>query len=439
VLEVISSYAQPHGKAENVPTRRRTSRLTPLVLTLALGACAGPSTSGGDSVIRDSAGITIVDNPDPLAADSSGWAVDTAPTLRIGTADGPEHYSFGRIAGFARLADGRIVIADGQANRIHFYDPGGKHLSTVGGPGSGPGEYINFSRLLTLPGDSLMAIDYEGGRVTVLDPRGKWIRTYRPSLSDGRERRGTYPEPDLIFGDGTYLIRQTVPTCQSDSDGVCEDKSVFIHARDTSVIAEIGPMVSWRSERLQSRNGRPNVASDKWLAPVFFGVHGTRFFYADATTFEIRVYSGDGRLERMVRAAYEQRRPPPPTPGLRVAPGANPREQAVFDAFLELERRSTRPDRLRAYAGVELDAVGNMWVGEYRPHWIGISELGSSARWWVFDKDGVLRRAVRVPLSLWSPGRGSHRIEIGDDYLLGVTRDSLLVESLVMYRLRKNH
>jgi hypothetical protein len=62
-----------------------------------------------------------------------GWRVVSEPLVDIGVADGDAAYQFGRVAGALRLADGRIVVADEQANHLRYFDAAGRHLRTVGG------------------------------------------------------------------------------------------------------------------------------------------------------------------------------------------------------------------------------------------------------------------------------------------------------------------
>lgn len=50
--------------------------------------------------------------------------------------------------------------------------------------------------------------------------------------------------------------------------------------------------------------------------------------------------------------------------------------------------------------------------------------------WWVFEPDGRLTASVTVPLGL-------RMLEIGDDYLLGLTRDDLDVQRLEIWGLQR--
>src|SRR5688572_2660157 len=92
------------------------------------------------------------------------WSVSTQPTVRIGEVDASEAYMFSQVASAVRLSDGRIVVANGASNEVRVYDAKGKHTTTLGRTGAGPGEFQTLRMLWRLPGDSLIAYDARNGR-----------------------------------------------------------------------------------------------------------------------------------------------------------------------------------------------------------------------------------------------------------------------------------
>src|SRR5690606_25249983 len=93
------------------------------VLACALTACgAGPRDDDGG------------------ALDAPADVLTASVTLEIGEAGGEAAYLFGRVFGRALDADGRIYVADGQANEVRVFAPDGAHLFTFGRAGGGPGE-----------------------------------------------------------------------------------------------------------------------------------------------------------------------------------------------------------------------------------------------------------------------------------------------------------
>ena len=70
-----------------------------------------------------------------------GATVQVVPELRIGLADGDEHYLFGRIRKVAIGKDGTIIVADDKTPVLRMYDANGKFVRDIGRAGEALGEY----------------------------------------------------------------------------------------------------------------------------------------------------------------------------------------------------------------------------------------------------------------------------------------------------------
>ena len=79
---------------------------------------------------------------------------------------------------------------------------------------------------------------------------------------------------------------------------------------------------------------------------------------------------------------------------------------------------------LPAYEQILLDQVGNLWAAEYLV-------LDETPVWQVLDPQGSWLGQVAMP-------PGGRISEIGEDYVLGVWRDEMDVETLRMYGLVKS-
>jgi len=91
------------------------------------------------------------------------------------------------------------------------------------------------------------------------------------------------------------------------------------------------------------------------------------------------------------------------------------------NAATELPHRPTHP----FFDALLIDATGHVWTRQ--------SSVGSATRsWLVFDPGGIWLGTVSVP--------GSLRItDIGRDYVLGVYRDDLDVQSVRLYKLDRRN
>jgi hypothetical protein len=149
---------------------------------LAAGACIQAVDENGPSVatVRDSAGITIVENrpvePDALPF----WTVDTVPAFAIGVLDGERAYEFTSIMGVTQLENGMIVVLDGRgesAYEFRFFDSAGRHIATHGRQGQGPGEFEWVHHFGGVGGDTVIAVDFSLRRISWLSASGGFLRS----------------------------------------------------------------------------------------------------------------------------------------------------------------------------------------------------------------------------------------------------------------------
>src|SRR5687768_6706531 len=100
---------------------RRLPALFAFVAFITMSACERAGSGSGPFSVTDSAGVRIVETASLASADSTDWSVDTTAMVSIGVFEGADPYVFGDIAGATRDGQGRIIIADRQANEIRFF------------------------------------------------------------------------------------------------------------------------------------------------------------------------------------------------------------------------------------------------------------------------------------------------------------------------------
>ena len=105
---------------------------------------------------------------------------------------------------------------------------------------------------------------------------------------------------------------------------------------------------------------------------------------------------------------------------VRILAVGNPEMQWVV-AMLDI----TPPqDSMPAYEGFTVDSEGNLWVADAR------RPNTPTPSWNVFDREGVWLGWVEGPT-------GFRVTEIGGDYVLGLWRDEVEVEHVMLYALEK--
>ena len=121
-------------------------------------ACAPSDTQrNGQPAVRDSAGITIVENTSHGWEEGTAWRV-SEPALVIGAADGPADYQFFNVTGTVLLR-GKILVANAGTQELRSFDLQGSYQRTTGRRGEGPGEFVDMGALRRYRRDSLLVFD----------------------------------------------------------------------------------------------------------------------------------------------------------------------------------------------------------------------------------------------------------------------------------------
>jgi hypothetical protein len=400
----------------------RKGRLAARITTLSLSvfAACGRAETTHHVITRDSAGVAIVESRGSRWSADENWQVAAEPALRIGSAEGSPEYQLHRVEGAARPDDGRIVVADAGSGEIRIYDRTGRFLSSSGGLGDGPGEYRQITAMGVGPGDSLWVYDFGLRRFTVLRGDGEPVRTVSVGgalasvtavgrLPDGsfvvKESWGSQLHGTVRHG----LVRNPVAVARIVRDG-----------RGSDTIAT----VAGREVFLSSENGRAVMSAPLFGRSSSAAIHDHLVFVGDQATLEVRVYRPTGDLRRVFRVPDADLR----LTGADVARlkqqllvAEREEDRAAMKAHLdEMAVPATRP----AYGILLVDAQGNLWAGEYTRY------PASPQRWTVFSRNGELLGEVTVAEQF-------KVLQIGADWVLGVGRDELDVEYVMLYGLEK--
>lgn len=400
------------------------------------------------AVIRDSAGVTVVENA-PLDENgqvgvgpgADGLRLAASPALEIGSVSGEGPEAFHRIQGAVRLSDGRIAVADGGSGEIRIFGPDGEHIRSVGGPGGGPGEFTpsfgGATGLVALEGtagDTLRAYDMMASRVTVFAPDGSFVRTV--SLASPPGPLGSRPGPVGWLEDGTFVARAR----RTDGQEIPRSPEGTIH-RSVETLVFYGPggevrdtvgrfagdeeflAISRPDDSGQISIGTTAVPFARSLAAA---AGPARVAATPTERRAIRVFRADGRLERIVLHG----RRPKPVDGDRWEAWverylASVEEESRRRRLRNQFRRMPRPATAPAIGRVLLDRRGRLWVRDFRP----LTREDRSSRWTVHDRRGRRRAAVELPARF-------RPTDIGPDWVMGVWEDELEVQRVRLYELQ---
>ena len=402
--------------ARTMRTPRATAAL--ILVGFLLMACAGGDGGGGGlrSIVRDSAGVIIVENGRPPLDSRLGWRIGTAPAVTIGTAGGDPAYELFGVGGVMRLADGRIVVANAGSGELRVFNSDGVHLESWGGQGDGPGEFGAMApeNLEPWAGDSLMAREPFQRRLSVFSSRGTFGRAFR--------LQGDYASVVGPLPDGRILA-QTMTSYSGGTPGTSEltrpDLEYGILEADGSVHQDLGAYPGSELYVVNTANGpRPRRYPFQRGAHAF--AWGDLIVIGTNDRYEIRAYRPDGSLARIVRREHEARAPTRADLRDYVA-RQNPDQPEALDAVADMPLVEAFP----AFARVLVDRLGYLWIEEYRLP-------GETHRLWtVFDPEGRARGLVEMP--------GSFAVQkIGEDYILGRRQDALDIEYVESWSLDRS-
>ena len=121
-----------------------------------LSACRPAAESTDTANGLANAGGIIVENREPKWDDGDVWLVAAEPHISVGMLDGPPHYQLFDVTAATRQSDGDIVLVDGGTREVRLYDRDGAFVKTMGGPGSGPGEFQDPVQVLVTATDEMV-------------------------------------------------------------------------------------------------------------------------------------------------------------------------------------------------------------------------------------------------------------------------------------------
>lgn len=385
-----------------------------------LAACSdNPSTTPSSTTTTDSAGIEIVTS-DPWNPEARCTLADN-PTLSLGTTEGDGPHILFQVLHAARLSDGSVAVLDGSSGEIRVFSETGEHLRSMGRRGEGPGEFRGPWLFWVLPGDTLWASDYIPWRFNVFSADGAFSRAVQPqdfSLWVG-VRGG-------LLDDGTSVnVTQAPPRAGGGVQGTPIDYLAIAHAPDGTVLDTLATLPAGRLVSL------PDSDWGGFLPPLFdpsslVAARSSTVAMTTAREPEVRLLDGELQLRRIVRWSEPDRE--------------------VTDAHLQAYREDYI-DQFGGPGSQGWSAGNDAYISDLRP----VSEsfptasdltIGSDGRiwlkryerpreetsWMAFDANGGFSCHFR-------PGPELTPFEFGADYLLGLHRDELGVERVVMYEL----
>lgn len=345
--------------------------------------------------------------------------VGAQPLLELGSRADEDEYVFGSVRGAVILGDGEIVIADGTAGTLLYFDQAGRLDTIAGGPGEGPGEFTQLFWVGLCQTDSVFVYDARTVRLSVFGDSGEFVRSFPVAAPGGR------PVDAPRCADGRLVARGVPTWSEAPVQGPWMPRvPIFLNDLEgaTDSIVESFPYVEY-----VGRGGRP--LPPPLAAEVLFDLSGDRLLMGFSDRYEIGVFGVDGRPQAVFGLDLPRR---PVTP--------EDADAIVSDLTASLEGETARrfrefadehmPEFFPYFDRVLVASNGDVWIRRHPSplddphHWDVFEGSGS------YDYRGVVEAPARfellevrgdVVLGLW-PG------EYGEDlvrsYSIVETRDA---------------
>lgn len=394
-----------------------------VVLLLATTACSPPDRDPERRAWseRDSAGVMLVENRmDEIPGDL--WSVSPEPEVSIGGVDAPEPQQIFRVRGATRLPDGRLAVASAGTHDVRVYSPRGELLARFGAEGDGPEEFRSPALLGRHGADTLVVFDADLARISRIHPDLGFLGS-SPVSWEGNGfavGRGLMDDGSILVGGG-----MSFSSSGGFTTGVIRPLSSYGwlgRGGDGSFVLGDFPAAGMFAQA----NEQGMMARSLPFSPTTSATRGPGgAWLGTAEEPVIRLFGMDGRIRRVVTL----------TGALRPITDADERAWAdaeIAEASTPNEARQIRslmeempfPSRYPSYRALATDAAGNLWVEAYPAPGVETPE------WTVLDPQGHAVTRVTTPPR-------TRVLEIGEGYLLGVTRDEMEVEALTLWSLTR--
>jgi len=390
-----------------------------------LAACRSGEGSGWAGTVTDSAGVEVVRNPmKGMWGPGAEWTL--VEELSIGSMDAEPEYQFGQIIGVDVDAGGNVYVADSQAHDVRVFDASGRHLRTIGRPGSGPGEFGRAMNGVFVVADEVVVPDMGNARIQRFSLAGDPLGSAPLDLTGGIPLRWD------LAGGGRLVVQRRMMNL-ADSAAAPTGDPIVTPGLDDAPVDTVAMLPVGESMQVVGGQARIRLFDPE---PIWDADPDGRLVTSRNNDMRFEMWNASGSLTRIFTRPYEPR-------------ALTDRDkQVLLDAIAEAARRQGAPpaqvqaflsqaqfaDHYPAFVMVALGPQGSVWVQRMRTGNELVGEEGTfdaqdlgSTDWDVYDAEGRYLGVVSFP------GRYQPIRAMGDRFY-GIARDDLDVQSLKVYR-----
>lgn len=247
-------------------------------------------------------GVPVAVNPDfPIPAKNGPKDIVFREELVLGSTEGDPHTTFGEFISYTVDGQENIYILDRRAKTVRKFGPKGDYLLSFGKAGQGPGEFIDPEEIRLLPNGHLIIFEGESQKFSTFNLKGDFVKS-------GRFFKLMY-SPYFGLSNGNFIAThvQYEPQKTVVITGLFSIKSELLsalHQRETK------PLQPWprndpdaRAKRLAETMSR--TAFQRTAVVALDAKEAIYFAFSDK--YEIKVYSTEAKLKRMIRTSLPLR------------------------------------------------------------------------------------------------------------------------------------
>ncbi len=390
-----------------------------LTITLLSTGCRSTDSDSGEiwsgTIDTLASGEIIVRNTgEAVWSPEEAWQV--VEEVRIGSDTGDDALLLGRISSFDVDAQGWIYALDGQTQAIHVFNSDGILVHTVGGEGTGPGEFERANALDLSANGQVWVMEMQKGRLTFLDSTGNYLKGARIG-STGWDYR---PYPGGMDPLGRYNAAVVVEVMDDYDLALARFDQDFIPLDTIPIPERAEPHEQFE---LVTDGGGMMATSIPFRGSFVWRFSSSGHFWTLLTDkYELAEITASGETLRRVSLDHD---PIPVTPADLEEVGENlswfTRQGGKIDW-------SKIPDTKPVTSSFFCDDEGNLWVRRLTE-----SPEDEGYLFDLFDVDGRFLGAIRLSFSLESNPVPIVR----NGMLYGITTDELGAENIISAQILK--
>jgi len=276
-----------------------------MIILLSLVCARLGVVASGKGAGRQANQVPIITNgKTPQLPDKKERTFTFKEDITIGVREGDENYMFGERVYFNVDEDGNIFVTDWDRKRIQKYGPDGKYLLTIGREGQGPGEFKNVWEPEFDKDGNLYVVDISQKRISFFSGDGRYIRQI------GFPQ--TNVSSSLYFDSRGHFLMAVDEIKEEGQDGSRWETIVGLYDD------KFQPMEVFHRENheMKAPGGREEDSIAQSLAasmsdmafkptPRYLLAPNDEIFFGFTNTYEVKVYSPEGKLARIIRKDYD--------------------------------------------------------------------------------------------------------------------------------------